>query len=68
MKDKTGTFPFLCPDNIHPEAKDSYLMKDPTHALCWVEVKTRFGPDGKRSNGLISIYSTSLAASAQDVK
>lgn len=48
MKDKTGTFPLLCPEIIHPEAQDSYLMKDPTHALCWVEVKTRFGPDWEK--------------------
>lgn len=32
----------------YPEAWDSCLTKDPTHALCCVEVKTRFGPDWEK--------------------
>ena len=64
MKGETGIFPCLWQENIHAEARGSYLMKDPTHALYSVEVKSRFGPNWgkKKSNGLISVYSTSLAA------
>ena len=58
MKGETGIFPCLWQENIHAEARGSYLMKDPTHALYSVEVKTRFGPHWGKKKVMASLVYT----------